>query len=102
MIVVQINDIKRQLVSLDRNTIYGSIQKCIVDNLPIHLSVYIEFTDINIVLQSGDCPKARGSGRQINSLEEKLFNEWDALSLNLSRINPENLLAFLEKIKCYL
>ena len=101
MVIVQLNSIEVELRSLDKRIFFDSIQRCLVENLPVVLIVKINHKNINLFLSSKDYPSGSGSYRQPNDLEQKALDAWERLSLNYSRINPHNLFKFLDEIKHY-
>lgn len=99
MIKVQLNNIEVELKALDKRVTFDSIKRCLAENMPIILSVVINHQNINIVLSGKDYPSGNGSYRKPNALELSIFDAWERLSLNCSRINPHNLFKFLDEIK---
>lgn len=84
MVIVQLNSIEVGLRSLDKRMFFDSIQRCLVENLPVVLSVKINHKNINLFLSSKDYPSGSGSYRQPNNLEQKALDAWERLPLNYS------------------
>lgn len=102
MVIVQLNSTETELRSLDKRIFFDSIQRCLVENVPIILSIKINHKNINLFLSSNDYSSGSGSYRQPSDLAQKALDACELLSLNYSRINPHNLFKFLDEIKNYI
>jgi hypothetical protein len=56
VVIVQLNSIEVELRSLDKRIFFDSIQRCLVENLPVVLSVKINHKNVNLFLSSKDYP----------------------------------------------
>jgi len=61
--------------------------------------VTINTANVNITLTSADCPAGPPGGRQPNSEEAALFEEWKDFGLDGSDFPPGQLIAFLQRIR---
>jgi hypothetical protein len=99
MIKVEINGDKRNFSDINPSWINEQVRKRQEDGAPVCLKIYIQQTNINIVLPCGDCVGGSVGGRTLNPQEDKIYSLWNRSGCKEKPINPGKIIAFLNQIK---
>ncbi len=97
MVKIKIGSEERNREDADPSWINQQINRRRKDG-PICVRVTINNDAINMVLSSGDCPRA-GGGRQARPQEREIFDLWDKHGLNETDFPSGHLVAFIKQLQ---
>ena len=97
MVKIKIGSEERNIEDVDSSWINQQINRRRKDG-PVCVRVTINDDAINMVLSSGDCPRAGGGGRPARPQEKKVFDLWDKHGLNEADFPGGHLVAFIKQL----
>jgi hypothetical protein len=97
MITVFLGGSSRELGAISEGWIKEQIERRRDGNVPICIRVEIRCRLANMTLSTIGCGNHDGGGRLPNSVEQRIFDLWDAWKLNTSDFSAGNLIGFLKR-----
>ncbi|MBW8042338.1 MAG: hypothetical protein FVQ85_20405 [Planctomycetes bacterium] len=97
MVKIKIGGEERNLTEIDTSWINQQINRQRKDG-PVCVRVTIKHDPIDMILSSGDCPRA-GGGRQARPQEKEIFDLWDKHRLNETDFPSGQLVAFIKQLQ---
>ena len=98
MITVAIGPEVRSDSDISESWINQQINRRLRDGARVCVTVKIKERDLDVILRTQDCPKPRGSGREPNGAEQRVFDLWKKLDLQDGEFRGGNLVAFLKQM----
>ena len=98
MVTVQIGTESQDLSDVTESWIAQQIVRRQRDGQPVCIQVRIQEGELEMRLNSGDCPAAGGGGRRPRPREAAIFDLWDHLGMNAADVAPGGLTAFLKQL----
>jgi hypothetical protein len=97
MITVFIGGSSRELGAITDGWIKEQIERRRGDNVAVCVRVEIRCRLANMTLSTPGCGGHGGGGRPPNSVEQRVFDLWDAWKLNTAGFSAGNLIGFLKR-----
>ena len=98
MVKIKIGTEERNLEEINSSWIAQQISRRRKDG-PVCVRVTIHDDAMNMVLSSGDCPRAGDGGRPPRPQETEIFDLWDKHGLNEADFPSGQLVAFIKRIQ---